>query len=170
MNSMTCAHKSLPFGTRLKLVNLENGRSAVVVVNDRGPFVAGRDIDVSKAAAGELGIIREGTGRVMVTVLGRDMRYAKYLKDVSMGGAQKGTGEYTVQVAAFTERFNAVHLEKGLQLNYGDVYVMERWIDGTRYYRVRVGRFKDEGEAGRCAKRLADEGYDADILPYEKQM
>jgi rare lipoprotein A len=69
MNDLTCAHPSLPFGTRLRVQNLDNGRSATVRINDRGPFAKGRILDVSRRAAEELGMIRPGTARVRITVL-----------------------------------------------------------------------------------------------------
>jgi len=65
-HAMTCAHKSLPFGTRLKVTNLETGQASVVTVNDRGPFVRGRIIDVSKKAAQELDLIRTGVAKVKI--------------------------------------------------------------------------------------------------------
>lgn len=169
MDAMTCAHKTLPFGTRLKLVNVENGRAAVVVVNDRGPFVHGRDIDVSRAAARQLGIIAAGTGRVDVLVLGRDMRYAKYLDGKKPGSVRTG-GPYTIQVGAFAERTNAAHVSEGLRLNHREVYVVEAWVNGTKYYRVRVGKFRDEKQAERHARDLSFEGYDVDIVLFENQM
>lgn len=69
MNDLTCAHPSLPFGTRLRVQNLDNGRMATVRINDRGPFAKGRIVDVSKRAAEELGMIGPGTARVRITVL-----------------------------------------------------------------------------------------------------
>jgi rare lipoprotein A len=68
---LTAAHRALPFGTRVKVENLHNGRSVVVRINDRGPFVGGRIIDVTQAAASELGFLSRGTARVRLTVLGR---------------------------------------------------------------------------------------------------
>jgi rare lipoprotein A len=64
--SMTCAHRSLPFGTHVRVTNLSNNRSAVLVVNDRGPFIRGRVIDVSTGAADALGFLRAGVARVTV--------------------------------------------------------------------------------------------------------
>lgn len=64
--AMTAAHRSLPFGTKLKLTNLQNGRSVVVRVNDRGPFVRGRMLDVSRGAASALGFVGQGTARLRV--------------------------------------------------------------------------------------------------------
>lgn len=70
-NALTAAHRSLPFGTKVKVENLHNGRSVVVRINDRGPYVAGRIIDLTKAAAGKLGFVRSGVASVRVTVLER---------------------------------------------------------------------------------------------------
>ena len=70
-NAMTAAHKTLPFGTRVRVTHLRNGRSVDVRINDRGPYVAGRVIDLSKAAAGAIGMTKEGTARIKLTVLGR---------------------------------------------------------------------------------------------------
>jgi rare lipoprotein A len=70
-NAMTAAHKTLPFGTRVRVKHLSNGRSVDVRINDRGPYVAGRIIDLSKAAAGKIGMTGQGVARVSMTVLGR---------------------------------------------------------------------------------------------------
>jgi rare lipoprotein A len=69
MNQLTCAHRTLPFGTRIRVQNLENGRSVTVRVTDRGPFVEGRIVDVSRRAAQELEMIGAGLARVRITVL-----------------------------------------------------------------------------------------------------
>lgn len=69
MAAMTAAHKTLPFGSRVRVTNLDNGRSVVVVINDRGPFVKRRVIDVSRAAAKELGFLQDGVTRVRIDVL-----------------------------------------------------------------------------------------------------
>ncbi len=70
-NAMTAAHRSLPFGTKVKVENLKNGKTIVVRINDRGPFIGGRVIDLTKAAAGKLGFVSAGTAKVKLTVLGR---------------------------------------------------------------------------------------------------
>ena len=69
MNDPTCAHKRLPFGTRLRVENLDNGRSTTLKVNDRGPFVGARILDVSRKGAQELEMIGPGTARVRITIL-----------------------------------------------------------------------------------------------------
>lgn len=70
-NAMTAAHKTLPFGTRVRVTHAANGRSVVVTINDRGPYIAGRIIDLSKAAAGVIGMQGQGIARVRMEVLGR---------------------------------------------------------------------------------------------------
>jgi rare lipoprotein A len=70
-NAMTAAHKTLPFGTRVRVKHLSNGRSVDVVINDRGPYVGGRIIDLSKAAAGKIGMTGQGVARVSMTVVRR---------------------------------------------------------------------------------------------------
>jgi rare lipoprotein A len=72
VNKLTAAHRTMPFGTRLRVTNVENGRSVVVRVNDRGPWVKDRVLDVSQAAAKSLGMVGEGVARVQIVVLGAD--------------------------------------------------------------------------------------------------
>lgn len=69
MNEMTAAHRTLPFGSRVRVTNTSNGRSVVVRINDRGPFIRGREIDVSRAAAEEIGMIRRGHSNVEIELL-----------------------------------------------------------------------------------------------------
>jgi rare lipoprotein A len=70
-NAMTAAHKTLPFGTRVRVTHLGNGRSVIVRINDRGPYIRGRVIDLSRAAAGVIGMIGQGVARIRMEVLGR---------------------------------------------------------------------------------------------------
>jgi rare lipoprotein A len=70
-NALTAAHRSLPFGTRVRVTNKGSGQSVDVTINDRGPYVAGRIIDLSRAAAGAIGMTAQGVARVSVQVLGR---------------------------------------------------------------------------------------------------
>lgn len=82
-NELTAAHRSLPFGTRVVVENLSNGRSVVVRINDRGPFIGGRIIDLSKAAAASIGMLNAGTAKVRVTT--------------TDGGALEALGEATAK-------------------------------------------------------------------------
>jgi len=69
MNKLTCAHKTLPFNTKLKVTNEDNNKSVTVRVNDRGPFIKGRDLDLSKAAAKKIGLIPHGVKKMKIKVL-----------------------------------------------------------------------------------------------------
>lgn len=75
-NAMTAAHRSLPFGTRVKVENLRNGKFVVVRINDRGPFTGGRVIDLSRAAAQQIGMLSSGTAKVRLVVDGKNLRGA----------------------------------------------------------------------------------------------
>jgi len=66
MYAMTCAHKTLPFGTKLRVTNPDNNKSVIVTVNDRGPFIHGRQLDLSYGAAKQIGIVRQGVERVKI--------------------------------------------------------------------------------------------------------
>lgn len=161
MYALTCAHKIYPFGTRLRVTNISNNKSVICVVNDRGPFVKGREIDLSYAAANEIGLIGMGVGEVSIEYEGRDTGYVKAVR------YQIGTGTTTIQVGSFTEFTNAKRLQMALELRYSKVYISEANIKGDKYYRVRVGKFSDRGQADDFAKALADEGYDVLITQYD---
>jgi rare lipoprotein A len=155
MYAMTCAHKQFPFGTRLRVTNPDNNRSVIVTVNDRGPFIKGRDLDLSYAAAKEIGLIRKGVGRVRIQYLGRDMRYAKRVTRTT----PSSKGPYTIQVGSFRDRANAERLMQGLKISYQNVYISTALIDGKQYYRVRIGTFSNKDRAFSFANSLAQEGY-----------
>lgn len=79
MHDLTAAHRTLPLGSKVKVTNLKTGKSVIVKINDRGPYVKGRVIDLSKAAAGNLGILSSGLGQVKIDVIYKPERnlYAK---------------------------------------------------------------------------------------------
>ncbi|MEF9427323.1 MAG: septal ring lytic transglycosylase RlpA family protein, partial [Candidatus Mariimomonas ferrooxydans] len=141
MYAMTCAHKEFPFGVKLRVTNLKNNKSVAVTVNDRGPFIEGRDLDLSYAAAREIGLIKHGVGRVKVQYLGRDMSYVKNVVPVSTTYL---TGPFTIQIGSFRERFNAERLKKALKLKYKNVYISVVYINGQKFYRVRIGSLTEE--------------------------
>lgn len=167
MYDLTCAHNTFPLGTKLKVTNLLNGKSVYVTVNDRGPFVKDREIDLSYAAAKELDMIGPGTAEVMIEPIGHDARYVKYDKSYSIE-----KGPFTVQIASFSKRFNAVQLVKDLKHRYNSLepYVFETDLDGDRLYRVRVGKFKTREEAEGFAEKLVDDGYSTMVCTFEEQI
>ncbi|MFQ5480160.1 MAG: septal ring lytic transglycosylase RlpA family protein [Thermodesulfobacteriota bacterium] len=159
MNALTAAHKTLPLGTIVDVKNLENGRTVRLTINDRGPFVRGRIIDLSYRGARVLGVVKKGTARVSVTPVGRDNRYIKYIRV-----SDKGSGEYTVQIGAFTNRENARRLLRALGVELSGAYISEAEVSGRLFYRVRAGDFASRDEALKAAKDLAYEGYEAVLL------
>ena len=150
MHDMTAAHKTLPFGTFVMVTNLENGRTATVRINDRGPFVGDRVIDLSYAAARVLGVV--GPGTVMVRL--------EILKDISPDPTSVG---WSVQVGSFASKDNASKLADKLMSKYRDVYVSLFKTDEQTYYRVRVGA-ADKSAAESLAVRLNAEGVPVIIL------
>ena len=162
MYDFTAAHKALPFGTKLRITNPENRRSVIVKINDRGPFVRGRDIDLSYGAARKIGIIQKGTARVLVDNVGRDMTYVRAVKYISTAGP------FTLQIASFKDIGNARRLKAILETGYSSVYIMKAWIKGKMHYRVRIGRFSDRKDANRIAGMLSAEGYRVLITRYEE--
>lgn len=164
MHGLTAAHRSLPFGTRLKVTNPENGRSSVVTVTDRGPFIRGRHLDLSYGAAKEIGLLGEGVGRVKVQILERDMRYQKRVMDRTM--AVESSGSWIIQFGAFQDFANAARLKQGLDLETRGVTITATTIDGVVYHRVRLGPFISRDAALSLARSFAEEGYQAVILAH----
>jgi rare lipoprotein A len=162
MYTLTCAHKTYSFGTRLKVTNLSNNKTVTCIVNDRGPFIKGRDIDLSYATAKEIGLIGMGIGEVRIAYEGRDMNYIKNVKYFTDSGA------VTIQVGSFKELSNAERLQKALELRYSKVYITKAHVEGSEYYRVRIGKFNNRDEVDDFAKVLADEGYDVLITNYNE--
>lgn len=143
MYDLTAAHKLMPLGTVAKITNLENDQSVVVKINDRGPFVDGRIIDLSYSAAKEIGMAEKGLSRVEIRVL----KWGENLSD------------FTVQVGSFALEENALKLKAQLNRKYKDVYIMTYESKDKQYYRVRVGSTKDIRKAERLAEMLSEEGF-----------
>ncbi len=142
--AMTAAHRTLPFDSVVRVTDLETGRSVTVRINDRGPFIRGRIIDLSHRAARELGIDRKGVARVMLT-------------HISLGEPPSWsvqTGSYRVASTARKQvrKLQAAGYRSASVTPHGDVY------------RVRVGRFPNRREADRLARRLRAQGYDALVM------
>jgi rare lipoprotein A len=158
MYAMTAAHKTLPLGVFVRVENKSTGREAVVRVNDRGPFVAGRIIDLSFAAANKLGVVGPGTAPVVITALG----YQKSGSDGTMYYTLPESiqsGPFTVQVGAFTLQPNAQRLQQQLQALYGNAYVRQAQVNGQLFYRVQAGKFNSLTDSEVAREKLAQSGY-----------
>ena len=152
----TAAHQTLPLGTVVRVTNLENGRDVVVEINDRGPFVKGRIIDLSHAPAEAIDMIGPGTVKVKVEVISSP--------SARSASTSYFDPHYTIQVGSFSDQGNAMYLKRRLDPDYDDVRVETVKLGGGEYFRVRVGRFSDENEAERTASRLRSSGLTSRVL------
>lgn len=148
----TAAHKSYPFGTLVRVDDLDTGRSVVVTINDRGPFVEGRIIDLSYASARALGIVQKGVVRVRIQAIGEDK-------------ADPTPFTWRVQVAAFSDEEHAKDLAEVLrQERYFPVLVHEQGQNGQILFKVWVGQFSYRRDADRLASQLRREGRSALVI------
>jgi len=144
MYQLTCAHQTLPLGTMVMVTNVENGKSLELKVNDRGPFVKERIIDVSYAAARMLGMWEKGTASVKVEVI---------------GFAPELVQRFTLQVGSFVDEPNAQRLAEQLRKNFDNVFVTTLETQTQKYHRVRVGQFDTRESALITAERLSQMGF-----------
>jgi rare lipoprotein A len=162
MYAVSAAHKTLPFNTVVRVHNLDNGRHMDIRINDRGPFVNGRIIDLSYGAARKLGVVGPGTARVRIVALGVD--------DGRTGNRQSyrsvdyNRGRFTFQVGAFRERDNAERLKRKLERQYPNAHITTFDSGAGIYYRVRVGMFSSLDEARQGEDLLVRDGYDPFIV------
>lgn len=147
MYGMTAAHKILPFNTDVLVTNLENGKSVTVRVNDRGPFIRGRVIDLTHTAAAAIDMIGPGVARVRVEAVG---------EVAGMTEAGELMGSFYVQVGSFTQRANAERLAAELRARgYDGTRVAEAVVGGQRFHRVQAGRYRELGRAEAARAGLA---------------
>jgi len=142
-NQMTAAHRTLPFETVVKVTDLENSRSTVVRITDRGPFVQGRIIDLSLATAKKLAMIGPGTAMVRLEILSN--------------GREPGPERYAVQIGAFSERPTAERLQQRMVSRYGGAYIENYDSERGRLFRVRVGPRPSLPDAQQLARQLENE-------------
>lgn len=153
-DAFTAAHKSLPMGTIVRVTNLENGRDVIVNINDRGPFVEGRMIDLSYAAAKSIGMIRKGTANVKVEIISAPGRSSDFFE-----------AKYIVQVGSFIDKNKALNLKNDLSLRLNNEVRVEKIdIEGEKYYRVRIGRFSRREEAEKISHNLKKYGFRGKVI------
>src|SRR5438045_4612081 len=138
MNKMTAAHRTMSFGTVVRVTNLSNGKAAVVRITDRGPFIDNRVIDLSMAAAKAIESIGPGVVPVRLEVI---------------SGSDPFGGFFTVQVGAFKERTNAERLRDRLHQLYPPSTIHQVALDDGTFYRVRAGKISGE----QAAQKFADD-------------
>ncbi|MBL4852373.1 MAG: septal ring lytic transglycosylase RlpA family protein [Gammaproteobacteria bacterium] len=162
MFAMTAAHKTLPLPTYVEVTNLDNGRKIIVKVDDRGPFVSGRIIDLSHTAARKLNIIGSGTGRVEVRALdpGKLRATTKPLKTTKQKISATATERLFIQIGAFSHSSNAENLQKDLYARLGPRWrINTHYNDAEKLYRVRIGPIASNEDAERVHARLHRIGF-----------
>lgn len=145
MHQFTAAHRTLPFGAVIRVTNLSNGKQTEVRINDRGPFVANRVIDLSLSAAQAIGMVGPGTAKVRLEMI---------------SGLNPAVGFFGVQVGAFRVQENAEKLQARLAMNYSPVNIVAYDSPTGVFYRLRVGRVPTEI----AAHALADQLHSSDQL------
>ncbi|TLM65262.1 MAG: septal ring lytic transglycosylase RlpA family protein [Deltaproteobacteria bacterium] len=159
MNAMTAAHKTLPMNVFVRVINETNGKQSVVRINDRGPFVKGRIIDLSYAAAQEIGMVGGGTAQVRIETLGFREAGPPGSAVTYRQPASYAPGPFTVQVGAFAMPQNAIRLAEELRRSYGDAAVVEGWVSGKLFHRVRVGLYKTLADAEKARIEFEGKGF-----------
>jgi len=150
MNKLTAAHRTMAFNTMVRVTNLSNGKTVVVRITDRGPFVENRIIDLSRAAAQAIESIGPGVVPVRLEVMSANDPFGGY---------------FTVQIGAFKEKANADRLRERMDALYPPVTIQQVTLDDGTFYRVRVGRILGEQSAERFADDLkAREGFHAMVI------
>jgi rare lipoprotein A len=149
-NKLTAAHLTLPFGTQVKVTDLENNRSVHVRINDRGPFVKGRIVDLSLAAARQIQMVGPGTALVRIEILSVP--------------AAPDFGAYAVQVAAYRDLAIAERLQKRMAARYGKAFIENYESTDGLYYRVRIGPKPSLLEARQLAAQLGRESLGAFVV------
>jgi rare lipoprotein A len=162
MYKKSAAHKTLPMGTHVLVLNLSNKKSSVVRVNDRGPFVKGRIIDLSYGAAKEIGLVGPGVVRVKIVALGKEVGRLQ-----SDGGSRPlvelrdlERGEFTIQIGAFEDKENALMVADRLKVIFKYVHIaIDVDQDKKTLYKVQVSRSKTLTQAGKIEKKLEEMGF-----------
>jgi len=160
MHAMTAAHKTLPLGTYVQVTNLSNNRVTQVRINDRGPFVRGRIIDLSYSAARKIEVVGPGTAPVEIVALGT-------LAEPATADKPGGTylpvdyysGNFTIQVGAFKDRSNAERLKNKLDQKFKNAHITVYETGRETFYRVRVGRCTTLQQADEYEAVMINEGY-----------
>jgi len=153
MHDMTAAHRTLPFGTYVFVTNLNNEKTVMVKINDRGPFVEGRVIDLSYAAASALGMVEPGVIPVRIEV-------------IQALSPSLTSQKISVQVGAFTIKKNAEKLKTQLIKTFSDVYIAQFKTPHQIYYRVRI-KAESKQKANTIALKLQKAGYNVFILEWQ---
>jgi rare lipoprotein A len=180
-SKLTAAHKSLPFGTKVRLTNVANNQTAEVVINDRGPYVEDRIVDVSKAAAEQLGFVNQGLAEVKLEVIdpgdGKTSDPGRPIEHVTVDEKEFYDFEisrfnphgYGVQIGTYQELVNLMRLAENLKNSYKkEVTVQVKILKGVKYYGLILGKFSSRVKAEQFREELKKKFPDAFIAEYNR--
>lgn len=161
MYDRTAAHKTLPMGTYVRIRSLKNNKTTVVRINDRGPFIRGRIIDLSYMAANDIGLVDPGITPVKIEALGRQVRYYRDGKVHTVYRHPKSyyKGYFTVQVGAFKDKNNAQRLRDELSNKHENLYITKYERGTETFFRVRVCCYSDLWQAMEARNELMRNGF-----------
>lgn len=179
-NIQTAAHLSLPFGTKVKVTNLSNNKTTVVTINDRGPFVEGRIIDLSKSAAQQLDFIPLGVVEVKVEILNQEAAIGEkqtitQQKDTEpkefyeIKASRIHPSGFGVQIGSFKELANLMRISNNLKNSYQkEITIQVVVVNKIKVYRIIIGAVPNRSDAERLLKRLQKEYPDCYVVEFEK--
>jgi rare lipoprotein A len=160
MHAMTAAHKTLPMGTYVRVYNQRNGKTVVVRINDRGPYVRKRIIDLSYLAAQKLDIVGPGSAPVEIIALGTPVVKKTAGGDIhTYQPVDYNHGLFTFQIGAFKKRDNALRLKKTLARTYPNLHIVRYETGHETFYRVRLGKCHTLREALCYENHLIEAGF-----------
>jgi len=145
-NAMTAAHRTLPFNTVVRVINVENGKAVTVRINDRGPYVDNRVIDLSYAGAREIDMVDAGLARVRLQLVRSETPVSR----------RQGPELFTVQLASYNQRSQAEEFASDIR----GAFVQSARVDGRTFYRVYFGRYDSRDRAERAMRDLNRQGHD----------
>jgi rare lipoprotein A len=180
-SKLTAAHKTLPFGTKIRVTNLANNESVDVVVNDRGPYVENRIVDLSRAAAEKLGFINQGLADVKIEVIdagdGKGKMESVLVDHVAVDEKEfydfeisrlnpKGFG---IQIGTYQELVNLMRLSDNLKNSYKKkVTVQVKIVNGVKYYSLILGEYSNRGKSQDLYDEIKKKFPDAFIVEFDK--
>lgn len=180
-NKLTAAHKTLPFGTKVRVTNVGNNKSVEVVINDRGPFVENRIIDLSRSAAEKLDFINLGLADVKIEVIdagdGKSISQTGTISNVAVEEKEfydldisrlspKGFG---VQIGTYQELVNLMRLADNLKNSYKKrVSVQVKVLNGIKFYSIIIGDFSNRNKAGQFLTDIKKKFPDAFIIDFQR--
>jgi len=154
-NEMTAAHRTLPFNSIVRVINKENNKSVIVRINDRGPYMKDRIIDLSQKAAQNIDMISAGSAQVELRLLSKTTS-PNMPRDIKVP-------HYSVQVGSFKNKNDAINVSSGII----DSRVVGVMVNGEKYYRIYVGLFTDKNEAAELMNELKSKGIDGFVKQIE---